>query len=57
MSLFMNHRAPWTTDQIGELRQLAKGGLPARAIAREMGRTSDAIYRVAAANKIQLLRS
>jgi hypothetical protein len=57
MTLFMNYRAPWTTDQIGELRRLAQKGLPARAIAREMGRTSDSIYRIAAANRIPLRRS
>jgi len=56
MALFMNYRAPWTIGQIDELRTLARRGLPARAIAREMGRTSDAIYRQAAANKIVLRR-
>jgi len=45
-----NHRTPWTPDQIKQLKRLVEEGLPARAIAREMGRTEEAIYVMA--NKI-----
>lgn len=46
MELRPNHRAPWTSEQVKELQKLAEEGLPARAIARHMGRTEEAIYRM-----------
>jgi hypothetical protein len=45
-----NHRTPWTAQQFDELKRLAEEGLSARAIARELGRTEEAIYVMA--NKI-----
>ncbi len=50
MVLRPNHRAPWTPQQFDQLKRLADEGLPARAIARELGRTEEAIYVIA--NKI-----
>ena len=45
-----NHRTRWTPEQLDQLKRLAEEGLPARAIAREMSRTEEAIYVMA--NKI-----
>ena len=39
-----NHWTPWTPEQLAQLKQLAEAGLTAGAIAREMGRTEEAIY-------------
>lgn len=39
-----NHRAPWTRDQDRGLRRLAGGNTPTRLIARELGRTEEAVY-------------
>jgi len=39
-----NHWTPWTPEQLDQLKQLTEAGLTAGAIAREMGRTEEAIY-------------
>ena len=39
-----NHWTPWTPEQLAQLKQLAEAGLTVGAIAREMGRTEEAIY-------------
>lgn len=43
MSTPRNHGKPWTAAQDRQLRELAQGNTPTRAIGIKMGRTEDAI--------------
>lgn len=49
-----NTGQPWSTDEVKQLRQLAKGNTPTRVIGLKLGRTESAIYAKARASKISL---
>ncbi len=49
-----NHREPWTTADVRELRQLANGNTPTRVIGIKMQRTEAAVYGKAAQEGISL---
>jgi hypothetical protein len=57
MAVRPNHRAPWTLEQLEELQKLADEGMPARAIARHMGRTEEAIVRMASQIRVAVKRA
>lgn len=38
-----NHGKPWSNDDIGQLKDLAKGNTPTRVIGLKMGRTEDSV--------------
>ena len=39
-----NTGTPWTTEEVKQLRELAKLNTPTRVIGLKLGRTEDAIY-------------
>jgi hypothetical protein len=49
-----NHRKSWSSNQVRELRSLAKGNTPTRVIGLKMGRTPMAIRAKAAHEGISL---
>lgn len=51
-----HHRSPWTSEQLTELQALANEGKSARAIARQIGRTCQAVYQMSCRHRIALKR-
>jgi hypothetical protein len=49
-----NHGKQWTTDDLSQLKQLAKENTPTRVIGLKMQRTPDAVARKASAENISL---
>jgi hypothetical protein len=49
-----NHRAPWTPDQVKQLRQLAKENTPTRVVGLKLGRTPGAVAAKAGEKGISL---
>ena len=49
-----NHGKEWTSTDISQLRQLARGNTPTRVIGLKMGRTPDAISQKASQENISL---
>lgn len=43
-----NHGKPWTTSDVKQVRDLAKGNTPTRVMGLKLDRTPDAIYSKAA---------
>ncbi len=50
-----NHRKPWTTKAVNNLRSFAKQGKSTKEIARRLGRTINAIYSKASQKGISLM--
>ncbi len=49
-----NDGKSWTTQDVKELRALARGNTPTRVIGLKLGRTPDAIYAKASDRRISL---
>jgi hypothetical protein len=49
-----NHGKEWTTADVKQLKELAKGNTPTRVIGLKMGRTEGSIQSKASAEKISL---
>ena len=49
-----NHGKAWTREQVGDLRELAKGNTPTRVIGLKMGRTEDSVRGKASSEGISL---
>jgi hypothetical protein len=49
-----NSGKPWTTANVKQLRQLAKGNTPTRVIGLKLGRTPGAVYSKAQEKGISL---
>lgn len=49
-----NHGKDWSTQDVKQLRQLARGNTPTRVIGLKMGRTEDSIYGKAQREDISL---
>lgn len=49
-----NHRAPWTSDQVKQLRQLAKENTPTRVAGSKLGRSPAAVAAKAAESGVSL---
>jgi hypothetical protein len=49
-----NTGKPWTKEDVGQLRTLAKQNTPTRVIGLKLGRTAGAVYSKAAAEGVSL---
>lgn len=49
-----NHGKSWTSADVQQLKQLAKGNTPTRVIGLKMGRTPDAVQQKASSEGISL---
>jgi hypothetical protein len=49
-----NHGKDWTKDDLGQLRNLAKGNTPTGLVAYKLGRTEDAVRSKASDENISL---
>jgi len=49
-----NTGKPWTPNEVGQLKTLAKGNTPTRVIGFKLGRTESAVYSKASAENISL---
>ena len=53
-SKLANHREEWTDKDVRKLEKLVDGNTPTRLIARELGRTTGAVYQKASEEGISL---
>jgi hypothetical protein len=49
-----NHGKPWTSADLQQLKQLAKGNTPTRVVGLKMGRTPDAVQQKASIENVSL---
>jgi hypothetical protein len=49
-----NHGKPWTSADVQQLKQLAKGNTPTRIVGIKMGRTPDAVQQKASIENVSL---
>jgi hypothetical protein len=52
-----NHRKPWTSADVGQLRELAEGNTPTGVIGLKLGRSETAVRSAAHRNGISLTPS
>ncbi|MGY4399309.1 hypothetical protein [Bradyrhizobium sp. USDA 3315] len=49
-----NTGKPWTSQDVTQLKQLAKNNTPTRVIGLKLGRTADAVYNKASSEGVSL---